>query len=509
MHFKSLWLSLGIPLGSCLVFAPGQDHQVSSNVRFDSQEAQQTLDVAAFHGGSKAHTGTVYGIISNDPRFSLITKALNFVEDVASFLNDSSSVVTFFAPSDRALRRSDHGHRVPHKNHPGISSTQVANNANFDKNRSIAEFRNLPRALEMLDEIRLSHSDIPDHERRKKILKTILRSILNYHIIPATAYDVAGLGRNTTYPTGLKISGTYGGQPLRLRVSQNAIPPSTHINIVSSIVRPNIEATNGIIHEVDHPLLPPLSVFQELYMTPHFFSILTSALQRSNLTKKLDIRYVRDRGLEGTPLVTIFAPTNRAFERLPQKLKMFLFSPWGEGVLAKLLQYHVVPEAVIHSNYIFGKHVKESPVSDPLRTGQSSHPEDARPNHPGHVEPIASHNLTLRTLLVNHTIHAYIVQNRITFPFPGPKKPSIIDTRIFVNRHLVLVPDIVGFNGAIHVIDKLLDPRKAHHCPGHHQWHRHGPGSDHHPQSCAFMDDDLPEDWEDWESWLPQWAEQG
>ncbi|KIM49039.1 hypothetical protein M413DRAFT_59534 [Hebeloma cylindrosporum] len=455
MHFKSLWLSLGIPLGSCLVFAPGQDHQVSSNVRFDSQEAQQTLDVAAFHGGSKAHTGTVYGIISNDPRFvfrwskiqliegfvfrfSLITKALNFVEDVASFLNDSSSVVTFFAPSDRALRRSDH---------------------------------------EMLDEIRLSHSDIPDHERRKKILKTILRSILNYHIIPATAYDVAGLGRNTTYPTGLKISGTYGGQPLRLRVSQNAIPPSTHINIVSSIVRPNIEATNGIIHEVDHPLLPPLSVFQELYMTPHFFSILTSALQRSNLTKKLDIRYVRDRGLEGTPLVTIFAPTNRAFERPPQKLKMFLFSPWGEGVLAKLLQYHVVPEAVIHS---------------------SDHPEDARPNHPGHVEPIASHNLTLRTLLVNHTIHAYIVQNRITFPFPGPKKPSIIDTRIFVNRHLVLVPDIVGFNGAIHVIDKLLDPRKAHHCPGHHQWHRHGPGSDHHPQN-----------WEDWESWLPQWAEQG
>lgn len=145
----------------------------------------------------------------------------------------------------------------------------------------------------MLDEIKLSSADSLDHERRKKILRAILRSILNYHIVPATAYDIAGLGRNTTYLTRLKISGTYGGQPLRLRVSQNAIPPSTHINFFSSIVRPNVEATNGdsassmkahieylskhflgIIHEVDHPLLPPLSVFQELYMTPHFFSIL-------------------------------------------------------------------------------------------------------------------------------------------------------------------------------------------------------------------------------------------
>lgn len=111
MRSRSLWLSLGIPLGSCLAFTPGQDHQASSNVRFSPQEVQETFDVAAFHGGAKSHTGTIYSILSNDPRFvfrwsqtsrlktltivfrfSLITKALNFVEDVASFLNDPSSV---------------------------------------------------------------------------------------------------------------------------------------------------------------------------------------------------------------------------------------------------------------------------------------------------------------------------------------------------------------------------------------------------------------------------------
>lgn len=153
----------------------------------------------------------------------------------------SSRSVTFFAPSDRALRR-DHGH-APHKNRSEVSTIdQVTYNANFDQT---TEFRDFPRALEMLDEIELSPSYSPDHERRKKILRTILRSILRYHIVPDTAYDVGGLGSNTTYATGLKFSGTYGGQPLRLRVSQNAIPPSTHINFFSSIVRPNVEATNG------------------------------------------------------------------------------------------------------------------------------------------------------------------------------------------------------------------------------------------------------------------------
>jgi len=191
--------------------------------------------------------------------------------------------------------------------------------------------------------------------------------------------------------------------------------------------------------------------------------------------------------------------------------KIFLFSPFGERVLAKLLQYHIVADAVVHSNYIFGKHVKETlPSPEPLkdrRLHESNHLQGDRWNHPGHVELVASHNLTLRTLLVNHTIHAYIVQNNITFPFPGPKKPSIIDTKIFVNRHLVVIPDIVGFNGAIHVIDKLLDPRKAHHT--RHHRHRHAFDSNHYPQDGPFEDTGLSDDWEDWEDWLLQWAEHG
>jgi len=41
--------------------------------------------------------------------------------------------------------------------------------------------------------------------------------------------------------------------------------------------------------------------------------------------------------------------------------------------------------------------------------------------------------------------------------------------------------DIVGRNGALHIIPSVLDPRKNHHL-------------------------DEP-NWEDWEDWLPQWGE--
>lgn len=72
------------------------------------------------------------------------------------------------------------------------------------------------------------------------------------------------------------------------------------------------------------------------------------------MTNLVDYRLVRDAETkqvytEGAPVVTVFAPSNAAFEKLPLKLKFFLFSPFGENVLKKILQYHIVPTTVIHS----------------------------------------------------------------------------------------------------------------------------------------------------------------
>lgn len=48
--------------------------------------------------------------------------------------------------------------------------------------------------------------------------------------------------------------------------------------------------------------------------------------------------------------MTLLAPTNRAFARLPPDLRHFLFSPFGTRALKKILQYHVIPEYVLYSS---------------------------------------------------------------------------------------------------------------------------------------------------------------
>ncbi|KAF8906022.1 FAS1 domain-containing protein [Gymnopilus junonius] len=420
-----------------------------------------------------SETGTIYEQISSNPSFSRLTKALDFVEDVASLLNNSSA-------------------------------QERIKDLNFDPVLTL--FKDVKAAFDLLDNLESLSSEEGKHDKWRKALKLILRAILNYHIIPTAEYDTTDLGHNLTYPTNLVIGGVFDDEALRLRVTQTYIPPATKINFFRRISKPNVKATNGIIHVVDGPLFPPPSIFQELYMFPRFFSTLTSALQRSGLTRNLDLRWVRGKGLKGTPLVTIFAPTNRAFEALPRNLRSYLFSPFGERTLKKLLQYHIVPHTVLHSNYFHTSHghkntelapchgsiqVQGRPYSlilSPLAIflgGQNA-------NKPP-LEPIISIDFDLHSLLANHTIHAHVAQNKINFPFPT-KRPYIIDTRIYVNRQLVTEPDIVGLNGAIHVIDKLLDPR------GHRQGHHH-----HGSFNEVNIEDDV---WTGWESWLIEWAMQ-
>lgn len=80
----------------------------------------------------------------------------------------------------------------------------------------------------------------------------------------------------------------------------------------------------------------------------------TSAIQRTGLTEALERVYKHGKGgekgtISGATALTFFAPSNRAFEKLPRKLRFFLFSPFGQRALKKLLQFHIVPGIVLHS----------------------------------------------------------------------------------------------------------------------------------------------------------------
>ena len=121
------------------------------------------------------------------------------------------------------------------------------------------------------------------------------------------------------------------------------------------------------------------------------FVILTAALEAADLTEELSSK---------GPF-TIFAPTDEAFEALPEGFVNQLLQPENKAVLRQILAYHVVPGEVL---------------STELETGSITTVEGED------VEITADDAVTT------------------------------------VNNANVIVPDVVASNGVIHVIDSVIVP---------------------------------------------------
>ncbi|KAH0584159.1 hypothetical protein H2248_009718 [Termitomyces sp. 'cryptogamus'] len=467
-----------------------------------SNAAQQPLTLQLTHHWSSNET--IYAALSHHKEFSKLIKAIDFADKIASVLNDTSADITFFAVPDSALRRS-------HKHHP-----------EFKAIASSAQPYDLVDAVAFVEEFQASKDNKNDRDKKKfkKFLKKLVQAILEYHILP-DKFDVERLAGNNTFPTYLVLPEALGSRPLRIRVAHSLVSPVPTINFYSKVVKPDNNASNGVVHVVNHPLLPPPPAFQDLFLAPSIFATFTSAIQRTGLTDLLDLRYRHGRKDEkgtliGSNTVTVFAPTNHAFEQLPKKLRTFLFSPFGTRILRRLLQYHIVPGVVFHTDYIYNKTSDNFYSSCGHRTFDlfkvglpgtdmfSFEYRDSCPDlcvaqfrvplsegiltedSPGvfakdieHPEPIESFDEELPSALTNYTLHAHVEKFKFSIPIPSPHNSHII-TKFNINGHRVIVPDIIGLNGAVHMIEHILDPR----------------GHSHHGQA----------NWEDWEEWLPQWA---
>jgi len=105
--------------------------------------------------------------------------------------------------------------------------------------------------------------------------------------------------------------------------------------------------------------------------------------------------------LKGEGPFTVFAPTDAAFAKLPPGTLADLLKPENKDQLVALLTYHVVPAKVTASE-----------ITD------------------GSVETVAGDPVTL----------------------------SVADGMVMVNDATVVEADIMGSNGVIHVIDKVIMP---------------------------------------------------
>ncbi len=166
----------------------------------------------------------------------------------------------------------------------------------------------------------------------------------------------------------------------------------------SQVIAADLEADNGVVHVVDAVLIPeilPATVVEIIVDSPDHTTLAT-AVTEANLVDALSA--------EGP--FTVFAPTNAAFDALPEGLLGDLLAD-PEGALTLVLLYHVVDGKV---------------MSGDLSDGQ------------------------VITTLSGQELTVSIVGDDV----------FIVD--VFANASQVIAADLEADNGVVHVVDAVLIP---------------------------------------------------
>ncbi|MDZ7694523.1 MAG: fasciclin domain-containing protein [Balneolaceae bacterium] len=151
-----------------------------------------------------------------------------------------------------------------------------------------------------------------------------LAEVLSFHVVEGSILS-GDLEASQTVET-------VQGEELLITSSDEGVS----INGSASVTTADIEGTNGVIHLIDGVLLP--SDYREPNIVDRAedlgnFTALVDALEQTGL--KSAIQY------QGP--FTVFAPTDDAFNDLPQEL----LSSLSEEQLARILQYHVVSGGIM------------------------------------------------------------------------------------------------------------------------------------------------------------------
>lgn len=147
-----------------------------------------------------------------------------------------------------------------------------------------------------------------------------LTSILTYHVVPGrvTADKVVKLTNATTV----------NGQRVDVKVKGDKV----HID-GATVVKADIECSNGVIHVIDRVILPESKNLVETAVAAGKFNTLVKAVKAADLA---DV-------LASPGPFTVFAPTDEAFAALPKEVLASLLTEEKKSDLASILKFHVVP----------------------------------------------------------------------------------------------------------------------------------------------------------------------
>jgi transforming growth factor-beta-induced protein len=152
---------------------------------------------------------------------------------------------------------------------------------------------------------------------------TQLTDVLLYHALAGSF--------SSRQVASLKTAPTVEGSNVQITVAGGSRSPQIFVN-QAKVIQANIQATNGYIHVLDGVLVGRTSIVSQAAGNAQLTTLVT-ALQASGLLN----------ALAAMPSVTVFAPTNTAFNNLPSGVLQGLLN--NVTALQQVLLYHVLPTA--------------------------------------------------------------------------------------------------------------------------------------------------------------------
>jgi len=165
--------------------------------------------------------------------------------------------------------------------------------------------------------------------------KQQLVAVLTYHVVPGkvTAASVVKLN----------AAATVNGQRVDIKVADGKVQIDQ-----ATVVTADIESSNGVIHVIDQVILPSADSIPATAEKAGTFKTLLAAAKAAGLVEVL----------AGDKPLTVFAPTDEAFAKLPAGTVESLLKPENKDKLAAILKYHVVPGRVFSNDVLSKKELK-------------------------------------------------------------------------------------------------------------------------------------------------------
>lgn len=170
----------------------------------------------------------------------------------------------------------------------------------------------------------------------KPINKALLAKLLTYHVI-------AGKVLSAAIANGQQVA-TVEGQKIcfekNARTGEIGVYPCGTTVAASNVIQTDVLASNGVVHVIDQVLVPPgflellkpKTVLQLAEADPDLSTFVT-ACKAGGLTNTLNANNIK---------LTVYAPNNKAFAKLPSATLASLLQPANMKALVKTLTYHVI-----------------------------------------------------------------------------------------------------------------------------------------------------------------------